>query len=216
MITVVIAEGEWQYRDALEAHLRRSPEFDVLAATADAERALAEIDGDVGVAFVDLDLSGEPGCALVEALRERSPSLPIIAFTRSTKPDLFRQALASGVHGYLLKREADSPDRVVEAIRTVAGGGTYFGELASGLLESLARDPASAGRPFGLTAREVEVLAPLGDGLSNKEIAEQLSITEQAVKNHLRRIYPKLGVTNRTAAALIAHRAGLGKPDRAP
>jgi two-component system, NarL family, response regulator DevR len=101
--------------------------------------------------------------------------------------------------------------RICETVRLVAGGATLLTariahETIARLARAESRDPAER---FGLTPREREVLAHVGNGLSNREIGDSLFITERSVKNHMRNVFLKLGVANRTAAALLARSYGL-------
>ena len=112
-------------------------------------------------------------------------------------------AVRAGAAGYLLKDV--QPQELVEAIRTVHGGGALLHpRVASRLLEELVTDP--------LTPREREVLGLIGRGMANKVIARELSLSEKTVKAHVSSILAKLGVTDRTQAALYAVRAGLVGP----
>jgi DNA-binding NarL/FixJ family response regulator len=112
-------------------------------------------------------------------------------------------AVRAGAAGYLLKDI--QPQELVEAIRTVHGGGALLHpRVASRLLDELVTDP--------LTPREREVLGLLGRGMANKVIARELSLSEKTVKAHVSSILAKLGVTDRTQAALYAVRAGLVGP----
>jgi two-component system, NarL family, response regulator DevR len=124
------------------------------------------------------------------------------------------EALRAGVSGYVVAADSD-PLRICEMVRLVAGGATLLTarnahEIISRLARAESCDPAER---FGLTPREREVLDLVGNGLANRQIADSLFITERSVKNHVRNIFLKLGVANRTAVALLERSHGLAGTD---
>jgi DNA-binding NarL/FixJ family response regulator len=133
------------------------------------------------------------------------PAARAIVLSSFIEDEKLLPAVRAGAAGYLLKDV--EPQQLVEAIRTVhAGGALLHPRVASRLLEEMASDP--------LTPREREVLALIGRGMANKVIARELSLSEKTVKAHVSSILAKLGVSDRTQAALYAVRAGLVGPAR--
>lgn len=132
--------------------------------------------------------------------------------------EFITRALREGARGFLLK--ADDPRELLTGVHAVAAGGAYLSPKVAARVIAGLRDGRPAGAmpprcPVGLlTERENEVLALLGTGLSNAEIAARLQLVEGTVKAHVSAIFGKLGVRNRVEAAIAAHEAGLGGRDR--
>jgi two-component system nitrate/nitrite response regulator NarL len=148
----------------------------------------------------------------IEATRRilrSSPDTRVLILTMDQDESVAERALRAGAHGYLLK-DTD-PDTVVDSLRTVAGGGLVLGPRTAGaLLTRLSRMPARLPAPFDeLTDREREIVSRLTVGDSNAQIARRLGLSEKTVRNQLSGIFPKLGVTDRVHAALLARDAGL-------
>jgi DNA-binding NarL/FixJ family response regulator len=149
-----------------------------------------------------------PGCGLVESIREikrATPETQVLVFTSYAEPSLVRDALGAGATGYLLK-DAIGED-LVRAVREVAAGRAWLHPQAQRQMLDWIRRPASP--VDALTAREYSVLQSLAEGLSNKQIARKLDLTEGTVKGYVSQVLEKLGVADRTQAALLAHREGI-------
>lgn len=207
-----VVEDEWLYREAVLSTLSSSSDFEIAGQAQDGEMALTRMLADPPqIALVDAELPGISGLELCSRLREELPETRVIVFTVSREPEDLQAALAAGVSGFLVKQDTRAPERLFEALRIVADGGTLLASsVARHLLIDLAsRRPDDPVAKYGLTNRERDVLALLADGASNSEIARDLSISVQAVKNHLGSIFRKLEVTNRTSAAVLARREGL-------
>jgi two-component system, NarL family, response regulator LiaR len=150
--------------------------------------------------LIDLVMPGVDGIEALRRLRERVPAARAIVLSSFVEDDKLFPAVRAGAAGYLLKDV--QPQELVAAIRTVHGGGALLHPtVAARLMEELADDP--------LTPREREVLALIGRGLPNKQIARELGIAEKTVKAHVSAVLAKLGVSDRTQAALYAVREGL-------
>lgn len=210
-IRIVVAEGEWFVREALVSVFSRVSDLYLIGKTETAERALELVErSEPEVVFVDPQLPEMGGLELARRLRAEHPRTAVVVLTKSQSENEVVEALKAGVSGYVVAGDSD-PLRICETVRLVAGGATLFtARIAHEILSRLARaessDPAER---FGLTQREREVLALVGDGLANRQIADRLFITERSVKNHMRNVFLKLGVANRTAAALLARSHGL-------
>jgi DNA-binding NarL/FixJ family response regulator len=148
---------------------------------------------------MDINLPGESGIACTVRLKELKPAVQIIMLTVFRDPKLLFQSLKAGACGYLLKRS--SPDDIFRAIAEVrAGGAPMSGEIARMVIEAFLERPKEAATGEKLSQREVQILSLLSKGLSNKEIGDQLGITCDTVRAHLRRIYERLHVRCRVEA----------------
>lgn len=160
----------------------------------------------VEVVLLDLGMSQMSGFGVLERLRDQFPELRALVLSMHDEPSYVRRAIELGAVGYLLK--SAGKDELVRALRLVAEGYPYIqGELASALVEPIDGTPGQQNqRPTG---RQMEILQLLTEGLENKQIARQLSISETTVKSHLRVIYARLGAHSRAEAAATALRLGL-------
>jgi DNA-binding NarL/FixJ family response regulator len=141
------------------------------------------------------------GVDCVARLKELLPAVKAIMVTVYEDPDRIFRALRAGASGYLLKRS--TPEEVLQAMREVQqGGGAMSGEIARKVIGYFREQTTAKAEVEELTTREREVLELVVHGLSNKEIAERLSVTTDAVRWHLKHIYQKLHVHSRTEAAL--------------
>jgi DNA-binding NarL/FixJ family response regulator len=206
MIRVLIADDHAVVRQGLRTFLDLQDDIEVVAEAGDGAEALAAAEQHTpDVALIDLVMPNVDGIEAIRGLRERVPTARAIVLSSFIDDEKLLPAVRAGAAGYLLKDV--EPQQLVDAIRTVhAGGALLHPKVASRLLEEMATDP--------LTPREREVLALIGRGMANKVIARELSLSEKTVKAHVSSILAKLGVTDRTQAALYAVRAGLVGPAR--
>lgn len=167
----------------------------------------------VDIALVDVRMPGRDGIELLKEIKARWPEVPVVMLTTFDHASYARAALAAGAAGYLLKDS--TPADLTQAMRAaMAGGGNVLsGKVTHGLFEeerhrARAR-PTSPRRPAELTLRETQILELLVGGRGNKELAGQLGLSEKTVKAHLAAIFRKLGVGNRTQAAMTAIAMGI-------
>jgi DNA-binding NarL/FixJ family response regulator len=201
VIRVVIADDHAVVRQGLRTFLDLQDDMEVVGEAADGAEAveLAERH-QPDIVLVDLVMPGVDGLEALRTLRERVPTARAIVLSSFIDDDKLLPAVRSGAAGYLLKDV--QPQELVAAIRTVHDGGALLHpRVASRLLQEVTSDP--------LTPREREVLSLIGRGMANKAIARELGLSEKTVKAHVSNILAKLGVTDRTQAALYAVRAGL-------
>ncbi|MGB8955697.1 MAG: response regulator transcription factor [Tumebacillaceae bacterium] len=204
-IRVLLCDDHTILRDGLRNLLNAEPDIEVVGEAADGQQALELIEElQPDVTIMDINMPGLNGVDTVERLTARDPNLRILMLTMYDHDEYLFRTIRAGARGYLLK---DSPvSEVIDAIRKVmTGGSVLHPDLTNKLLESC-RDPnAEQEEPADkLSPREQEVLAAVVNGLANKEIAEQLFITETTVKLHVTNIYRKLGVKSRSQAIMKA------------
>ena len=204
MIRVLIADDHAVVRQGLRTFLSLQEDIEVVGEAATGAAAVAEAERLApDVVLVDLVMPQMDGVEAIRQLRERAPAARAIVLSSFIDDDRLFPVVRAGAAGYLLKDI--QPAELVDAIRTVHGGGALLHpRVAARLLSEVAGDP--------LTPREREVLALLGRGMANKVIARELGMAEKTVKAHVSSILAKLGVSDRTQAALYAVRAGLVPP----
>jgi DNA-binding NarL/FixJ family response regulator len=206
LIRVLIADDHAVVRQGLRTFLDVQEEIEVVGEAADGEEALAAVER-IGpdVVLMDLAMPGVDGVEAIRRMRERGDAARVIVLTSFVEDDRLFPAVRAGAAGYLLKDV--QPEELVSAIRAVHAGESPIDPAVAGrLLESVAlRDDAHA----ELTAREREVLCLVARGRPNKLIARDLGVSEKTVKTHVSNILAKLGVDDRTQAALYAVRIGL-------
>lgn len=207
-IRVLVIDDHPVVREGLRAYLDTRPGVAVVGEAADADTAVAAAtDLRPDVALVDLVLPGADGVSTIERLAALAEPPRLLVLTSFAGQDRVVPALRAGASGYLLK---DAPPAELEAaIRTVHRGGTVLGPgVADPVLAEVSHPRGVAGLD-ALTRREREVLALLGRGLSNRELADALVVSEKTVKTHVSAVLAKLHVADRTQAALFAVRSGL-------
>jgi len=204
-IRVLIADDHPVVRQGLQVLLSVTDDIEVVGEAADGGQAVAmaaELDPDV--ILLDLKLPVMDGIAVLRELRDSRRDVRALVLTSAPDRTLVSLAVQAGAAGFLYK-DVD-PDALVRAIRSVHDGHTLLAPDAAGsLLRSGATAPAVQGIG-ALTAREREVLAQIADGRSNREIARLLRVSEKTVKTHVSSVLAKLGVADRTQAALLAVR----------
>jgi DNA-binding NarL/FixJ family response regulator len=202
-ITVLIADDHPVVRQGLAVLLEVQDDIELVGEASDGEAAVRlTLEQVPDVLLLDLKLPGLDGLGVLGELRARGARTRVLVLTSGAGPTGPALALQAGAAGFLYK-EVD-PDALVRAIRSVHDGNTVLASDAADLV--LTRPGQEARGIRSLTAREREVLAMLADGRSNREIARLLSLSEKTVKAHVSAILAKLGVADRTQAALLAVR----------
>jgi DNA-binding NarL/FixJ family response regulator len=203
-ITVLIADDHPVVRQGLQVLLSVQDDIEVAGEAADGAEAIrrcAELEPDI--LLLDLKLPILDGVAVLRELRDRDSPIRSLVLTSAADYALVSLAMQAGAAGFLYK-DVD-PDALVRAVRSVHDGNTLLAPEAAGLLMS-ARGASTVTGIGALTSREREVLALLADGRSNREIARLLHVSEKTVKTHVSSVLAKLGVADRTQAAVIAVR----------
>ncbi len=204
MIRVVIADDHKVVRVGLEQLLQTFDDVEFLGAGEGGEEAVTLCDQHrPDVLLLDLSMPDLDGIEVTKRLRDVSPDTKVVVFTSFSDRERIVQALDAGAVGYLLK-DAE-PDELHAAVQAAARGEAPLTPLAAAALLAHRRD-----RPpeVELTPREREVLGLVVDGLANKQIARRMGISEKTVKGHLTNLFQRIGVADRTQAALWAERTG--------
>ena len=204
-ITVLIADDHPVVRQGLRVLLSLHSDIEVVGEASDGAEAVelaARVAPDV--LLLDLKLPGLDGLGVLAELRDAGLPARVLVLTSVADPASVTVAMRAGAAGFLSK-DVD-PDALVRAVRSVHDGHTVLAPEAAGtLVQSRARSAALGGLG-ALTAREREVLAQIAEGRSNREIARLLHMSEKTVKTHVSSVLAKLGVADRTQAALYAVR----------
>ena len=214
MIRVLICDDQQVVCEGLRAILSTAPQIEVVGLARHGAEALERIPAArPDVVLMDLKMPVMDGVQATREIRSRFPAVRVLILTTYDADQWVLDAIRAGASGYLLK---DSPgDALIAAVEGTAAGKAHLDPAVAGrLLEQVARGAPAAPSPLldSLTEREREVLGLLGRGYSNAAIASQLRLTEGTVRNHVSAILGKLGVPDRTQAALIALRCGLAEP----
>ena len=202
MIRVVVADDHAMVRGALEQLLNSAEDIEVVATARDGEEAVAvSLRSTPDVVLMDLEMPDVDGVAATRRLAREAPGVRVVVLTSFSDRERILDALEAGAVGYLLK-DTDH-DELVDALRIAHRGESPLAPRAATAVLSRLRTSAPA-----LTDREAQVLRLIAAGLPNKRIALRLGITEQTVKSHVTRIFERIGVRDRTNAALWAQRHG--------
>lgn len=207
-ITVLIADDHPIVREGLRTFLELQDDMDIVGEAADGEEAVAKA-GDLlpDIVLMDLVMPRVDGIEATRRIRDGSPSTRVIALTSFADDDKVFPAVKAGAAGYLLKDMR--PQELADAIRTVhAGEALLHPSVAAKLMQELATAKPDSPET-ALTEREHDVLQHIARGMSNREIAEALVVSEKTVKTHVSNILQKLHLADRTQAALYAVREGL-------
>jgi len=214
-IKVLIVDDHPLFRDGLRQCLETRKELRVVAAVGGGEEMWKAIrtHGKPHIVLMDVEMPGEGGIELTQALHEKYPDVRVVMLTAFSDSERVFAALKAGAVGYLLKNV--SPDDIRATVeRAAAGEPMLSGEIAGRVLREFERERQEERyreQLAALTAREEEILKLLATGESNREIGRRLFISEQTVKNHVASIFRKLQVNDRTKAALLAMKLGLGE-----
>ncbi|WP_344874855.1 response regulator transcription factor [Nonomuraea antimicrobica] len=214
MIRILLADDEAMIRAGVRAILQSDPELDVVAEAGDGRQAVdLAISHRPDVALLDIRMPRLDGLAAAAELRRAAPGTAVVMLTTFGEDDYIAKALDVGAAGFLLK--SGDPRELIAGIHAVADGAAYLSPKVAQRVISrfadgrMARGAAARDRIGALTEREREVLALLGAGMSNAEIARELHIVEGTVKAYVSAILTRLDVRNRVQAAIIAYEAGL-------
>ncbi len=212
-IRIAIVEDDAGLRETFQQIFGGAADFRVVGAFGDGETALRQLPGKTpDVVLMDINLPGMSGIDCLRQLKAVLPKVRVIMVTVYDDDDRLFQSLVAGADGYLLKRATRL--RLLDAVREIVGGGApispqvarrmveYFHQLKNQGQEKPAETAAVTMELQGLTAREQAVLAKLAEGFAPKEVAAELGISWDTVRNHTTNIYAKLHVHSRSEAIL--------------
>ena len=212
MIRILICDDQAIVCDGLEAILSTDDEIEVVGLAADGSQAVAlALETKPDLVLMDLKMPGMNGIQATQAIREKLPDTRVLVLTTYDADEWVFDAIRSGAAGYMLK---DTPrDRLVPAIKDTVVGKTHVDPVVAGrLFKHIAHE--NIGQPDSMLAeelseREHEVLQLIANGFSNAEIAQQLHLSDGTVRNYVSALFTKLGVSDRTQAAVLALRYGI-------
>jgi DNA-binding NarL/FixJ family response regulator len=214
MIRVLLADDEVMIRAGVRAILTTDPEIAVVAEAGDGREAIElTLAHRPDVALLDIRMPRLDGLAVGAEIIRAAPTVAVAILTTFGDDAYLARALDDGARGFLLK--SGDPRELIAGVHAVARGGAYLspkvaarviGELRS---TGLSRATTARARVGALTARERDVLALLGAGLSNAQIANRLNLVEGTIKGHVSAIFTRLDLRNRVQAAILAHEADL-------
>lgn len=200
-LRIMVADDHFIVRSGLVAMIDSEPDMKVVVQATDGAQAIEQFARHrPDVALMDLRMPIKSGTQVIEAVRREFPQARILVLTAYNGDEDIHKAIAAGARGYLLK--SSTGDDLIPAIRAVAAGGDWIPrDVASRL--AVRKDYET------LTPREIEVLREIAKGRANKEIASQLAISENTVKDHLKNILGKLHASARTEAVTFAVQRGI-------
>jgi DNA-binding NarL/FixJ family response regulator len=208
----VIADDHHVVREGLRMILTEADGIDVVGEASDGAQAVRQVMAlDPDVLLIDLSMPQMDGIAAAKALKDAGSRTRVLVLTSFSDGEGVREAVMAGVTGYLMKDVSSA--EVVAGIRNAAAGIPTLHQRAQAQLMRAVSTPKAPSPLDSLTPREKDVLRLLTSGLGNKQIAAKLGISAGTVKGYVSEIFEKLGVGDRTQAALIAARHGLGGPE---
>lgn len=204
-ISILIVDDHAVVRQGLRAFLELDPGFQVVGEAGDGSEAVRRArEKRPDVVLMDLVMPGVDGFEATVAIRKELPDTEVIALTSFLMDGVVQKAMQAGAMSFLLK-EAEA-DELLRAIKAAAAGQV---QLSPKVAAKLVQEYKQIHAEQTLSHREIDVLRLVAAGLSNKEIAESLVISETTAKSHVRSILGKLGVSSRLQATLYAMRAGI-------
>jgi NarL family two-component system response regulator LiaR len=211
-IRVLICDDQDVVREGLRTILKSAPDIEVVGLARDGAEALELIpSARPAVVLMDLKMPGVNGIQATREIRTQYPEIKVLVLTTYDGDQWVFDAIRSGAAGYLLK---DTPrEKLIAAIRDTSAGKTHIDPDVAGKLFAHVVDSPSVDTTIAasLSDREREVLTLLANGLSNADIAARLYLSEGTVRNYVSAVFVKLGVTDRTQAAVLALRYGVVK-----
>jgi DNA-binding NarL/FixJ family response regulator len=199
-LRVALVEDQPEIRENWKRLIESFKDFNFVCACSSAEEALRAIpQASPDVVLMDIYLPRMSGIECTARLKSTAPHIQIVMLTAVDDDDLVFQALEAGADGYLLKRTKPSDLRAA-LLEVFTGGAPMSSEVARRVIESFRRPVRARDAGMRLSAREEEVLVLLSRGYSNKEIADQLGLSVDTVRSHLKHIYEKMHVRSRTEA----------------
>jgi len=207
-IRVLIADDHAIFRDGLRRLLELEPEFEVVGEAADGAETIVQTQQiHPDILLLDLAMPRMPGLETLRELAAQRSDVRVILLTAAVENRQMVEALQIGARGVVMKEAATQT--LLKAMRAVMAGQFWVGrepvaDMAQYLKAHAAGQANAKAKSYGLTRREIEILSTIVSGLTNKEIAQKFSLSEDTVKHHLTNIFDKLGVSSRLELALFA------------
>ncbi|HEX7005140.1 MAG TPA: response regulator transcription factor [Trueperaceae bacterium] len=192
-------------RQGLRSFLSRQDDLEIVAeagSLAEARERAAQVSGELDLVLLDIELPDGSGLSLIRELLDQPHPPRVLVLTSFLEREYVREALRRGANGYLIKHAGTQV--LLDGVRAVLRGEMPLDPAAARLLAQDRSDPVAE-----LTPRERQVLELLAEGLSNRDISQRLNVREKTVKSHLGNVFAKLGLRDRTQAALWAREHGL-------
>lgn len=212
-VRVLLVDDQELVRSGLRRILRRKDGFSIVAECSDGDEVPAAVDEHrPDVVLMDLRMKRVDGITATRDLASRGDHPPVLVLTTFDDDELLSGSLRAGAAGFVLKDSA--AEDLIRAVRTVAAGGSCLDPAVTGRVLTAYRSAATPRReaPGELTAREADVLVRIARGLTNREIARDLGISEVTVKSHVGHIFVKLDLRDRAAAIVYAFDHGIVTP----
>jgi two-component system, NarL family, nitrate/nitrite response regulator NarL len=212
-IKILIADDHMMFRDGLKNAFANEAEFQLIGEACDGEEAMAMVkQTQPDVLLLDLQMPGMSGLKVLRSLAKANGNMRIILLSGAVDGEEISAALKLGARGIVLKDA--TTDMLFKSIRVVMDGLYWAGSQSTASLSQILKlhkisTKDAKSKNYGITPREMEVLQAVVSGYSNREIAGQLSISEQTVKHHMTNIFDKLGVYNRLELTLFVFHHGL-------
>lgn len=203
-IRILIADDHSMVREGLKQLIELEDDIEVIAQTGDGRETIDKIKETMpDVVLLDINMPVMNGLEVLEVIKQENLNVKVLILTIHNEIEYLYKAVEIGVNGYVLK-DSES-DVLIKAIRSIYGGESYIQpNMASLLFKKINGELDNQVKHNKLTKREIEVLKLITQGLLNKEIADQLCISEKTVKNHVSNIFKKIEVSDRTQAAVYA------------
>ena len=202
-IRVFLLDDHEIVRRGVRELLEAEPDIEVVGEASTAAEALVRVPATTpDVAVLDVRLPDGDGVSVCRELRSQRPDLHCLMLTSFADDEALFDAILAGAAGYVLKQIRGND--LVGAVRTVAAGGSLLDPRAAAAVMERMRTPPAADPLAGLTDQERRILELIGEGLTNRQIAERMFLAEKTVKNYVSNLLSKLGLQRRTQAAVLA------------
>lgn len=209
-IKIFLFENDWMCAEAVRSIIKQCGDFELIGEAADASEGIQKVfESQPDIILMDIRMDGDvDGIAATRQILKKNPGLKILIFTSYPDEKNLHDSISAGISGYLLKEEVNDPQIIIKAIRSIYNGDAY---LTPSVIRKIFNIIQRNNHIFlyDLTKRELEILVLMGTGKSNKQIAGELYISQDTVKNHISNIFSKMGVKNRTEAVILAQKKGV-------
>lgn len=208
-IRVLIVDDQPVVRDGLRMIMSLDSEIEVVATASNGKEAFELCDSGIDLVLMDIRMPVMDGVKTTKLIKESHPKVKIIILTTFSDDQYIFEALKNGASSYLLK-DVESGE-IINAVKVIHSGGTVLhNNIAARIVNKMAESQKGVDRTQELTSRELEIAKLVSEGLSNKEIAAKIFITEGTVKNHITNILSKLVLNHRTQIALYVIENNIG------